>query len=112
MASAPSTISCAPGAVGDTPDAGEQLRLPCAAATAVVTHAGKDDAERQTALRLGDVRLIDHAHLAAAIALDAQEPRREGTERLVQHLPLALVTIAGTSSVTAFRFVGGRALWR
>lgn len=32
------------------------------------------------------VRLVVHQHLAAAIALDAQEPRREGAERLAQRL--------------------------
>ena len=33
---------------------------------------------------LGEVGLVDHAHLAAAVALDAQEPRREGAQRLAQ----------------------------
>ena len=33
-----------------------------------------------------DVRLVDHLHLAAAIALDAQEPGRERGERLVEGL--------------------------
>jgi hypothetical protein len=32
------------------------------------------------------VRLVQHAHLAAPVALDAQKPRRERAERLVQRL--------------------------
>ena len=32
------------------------------------------------------VRLVDHVHLAAAVALDAQGPARERGERLVQGL--------------------------
>ena len=36
--------------------------------------------------RLGHVRLGDHPLLAAAVADDAEEPRREGAQRLVQGL--------------------------
>jgi hypothetical protein len=38
--------------------------------------------ERLAAPHPGQVRLVEHANLAAALALDAQEPRREGPERL------------------------------
>jgi hypothetical protein len=50
--------------------------FPCPATAAVVAHAVDDVADRHGAFR--GVRLVDHLHLAAAIALDAQEPRREG----------------------------------
>jgi hypothetical protein len=40
--------------------------------------ARQDITERHVALPAGDVRLVQHADLAAAVAFDAQEPRREG----------------------------------
>ena len=56
----------------DALDAGEQLRLPCPAAAAVVAHLVEDVADRHVGPR--EVHLVDHLHLAAAVALDAQEP--------------------------------------
>ena len=66
----------------DALGAGEQLRLARQAAAAVMAHAGEESAQRYLASAAGGVRLVQHAHLATAVALDAQEPRREGTERL------------------------------
>ena len=60
--------------------------LPAQPAAAVVAHPGEEIAERQGALTLGAVRLVNHGRLAAAVALDAEEPRREGAERLAQGL--------------------------
>ena len=65
-------------------DAGDQLRLPCPAAAAVMAHPVEDVAERPVVPTL--VRLVDHLHLATAVAFDAQEPRRERVERLQQGL--------------------------
>ena len=63
-------------------DAGKQLRLGCQPAAAVMAHPGQDVAQRPGPP--SGVRLIDHLHLAAAVALDAQEPRRERGERLAR----------------------------
>jgi len=52
-------------------DAGKQLRLPCPA-TVVVRHPRYDIADRHGAAL--HVRLVDHLHLDAAVALDPQEP--------------------------------------
>jgi hypothetical protein len=68
----------------DALDTGQQLRLPCPAATALVAHLREDGADRHVGPR--EVHLADHLHLAAAIALDAQEPRRKRGERLIQRL--------------------------
>jgi hypothetical protein len=65
-------------------DAGKQLRLGCQPAAAVMTHPGQDVAQRPGPP--SGVRLIDHLHLAAAVALDVQEPRGERGERLVAGL--------------------------
>jgi hypothetical protein len=66
----------------DTLDAGEQLHHPRAAAAAVVPHALDDVADQHFAVRQGpgDQPLL----LAAAIAHDPQEPRRERAQRLAQ----------------------------
>jgi len=53
-------------------DAGQQLRLAGEAAASLVVHLGEDLADRHGGPRV--MRLIDHLHLAAAIAFDAQEP--------------------------------------
>jgi hypothetical protein len=53
------------------------------AAAALMTHAGDEDAQRHGAAALAGVRLVHHGRLAAALALDAQEPGREGTQRLL-----------------------------
>jgi hypothetical protein len=58
-------------------------RLPCPPATALVAHLAEDGAERH---RAASCRLVDHLHLAAAVAGDAQEPRRERPHRLPQRL--------------------------
>jgi hypothetical protein len=60
------------------------LRLPCQPTAAVVTHPTQDVEQRAVAPRR--VRLIHHADPAAPVALDAQEPRREGPERLLLRL--------------------------
>jgi hypothetical protein len=49
-----------------------------------MAHSGDDGAERQVAL--GHVDFVDQLGLATALALDAQEPRREGPERPRQGL--------------------------
>ena len=58
--------------------------FPAQPAAAVVAHPGDDVA--QAAVPPPGVRLVDHLHLAAAVALDAQEPRRERGERLAHGL--------------------------
>ena len=68
----------------DALDAGEQLRLSCPAATAVVRHPRDDVADWHGAPL--HMRLVDHLHLPAAVALDPQEPGRERAERLVEGL--------------------------
>jgi hypothetical protein len=56
-------------------DAGQQLRLPRAAAAAVVAHPVEDVAEQHVAVY--QVCFGDQPLLAAAVAHDPQEPRRE-----------------------------------
>jgi hypothetical protein len=54
------------------------------------SHAGEQNTERHLTPSGGGVCLIQHSHLAAAVALDAQEPRRERAERLGQGLGSAM----------------------
>jgi hypothetical protein len=49
------------------------------------------------------VRLVQHAILAAAVALDPQEPRREGAERLLHGLGRRGQRIAAVGSPVALR---------
>jgi hypothetical protein len=70
---------------GHTLDAGEQLSLGREPAAAVVAHPGQNVAEPPIPSGR-DMALVDHAHLAAAVALDAQEPGRERGEWLGQRL--------------------------
>lgn len=63
---------------------GQQLGPAGEPATAVMAHAGEDIEERPVSPRR--VTLVDRAHLAAAVALDPQKPRREGAERVAQGL--------------------------
>ena len=49
------------------------------------------------------VALVDHLHLAAAVALDAQEPRREGAERLCHRLGRRGERIVAVASPVAAR---------
>ena len=72
--------------LGGAFDAGDQFGPPCPAAAAVVAHTGEEIAERHGALTLGAVRLVNHGRLTAAVALDAEEPRREGAQRFGQCL--------------------------
>ena len=68
-----------------TADALDAAHKLCAASTAtavVVPHPGDDVADRQVVPPM--VRLIKHLRPSAALAGHAQEPRREGVERLVQ----------------------------
>jgi hypothetical protein len=53
-------------------DAGQQLGLARDATAAVMPHAGEQSAERHIAPSAGGVCLVQHAHLAAVVALDAQ----------------------------------------
>jgi hypothetical protein len=67
--------SCAPGRRRQ-PRYGRAAQ-PCLAGDAVLAaHAREHGAQRQLAPR--HVRLVDLLHLVAALAFDAQEPRREG----------------------------------
>jgi len=50
----------------------------------LVPGAGEEVAQPQVPLPRSDVRFVQHAHLAAAVALEAQEPRGEGVERLAE----------------------------
>jgi hypothetical protein len=68
----------------DALDPAEQLRLAGEPAAAIVAHTGEDVA--QGPVIPSGVRLVDHLRLAAAVALDAQEPARERAERLVERL--------------------------
>jgi len=70
------------GAAADALDAGKQLRLPCPAAAPVVAHLVDDVADQHGALR--GVHLVHHALLPAPRTRDAQEPRRERIERLIE----------------------------
>ena len=79
----PAAGSDAPAAA-DALDAAEQLHLPRQSAAALVTHLLDDVAERQIGLRR--VHLVHHALLPTPRARDAQEPRREGIERLIERL--------------------------
>ena len=72
------------GAAADALDAGKQLRLPCPAAAPVVAHLVDDVADQHGALR--GVHLVHHALLPAPRTRDAQEPRRERIERLIERL--------------------------
>jgi hypothetical protein len=71
-------------AAGHTP-AAERLRLARESATAVMAHTGDNGAQGPVPPPAG-MGLVDHLDLAAAVALDAQEPRREGGERPVEGL--------------------------
>ena len=44
----------------------------------LVPGAGEEVAEPHIPLPGGGVHLVEHPHLAASLALDAEEPRREG----------------------------------
>ena len=59
-------------AAADTLDAGQQLRLPCPAAAAVVPHSIEDNAKGHVGSRR--VHLVHHLHLAAAVAVNPQDP--------------------------------------
>jgi hypothetical protein len=61
-------------------DAGQQFRLQCPAAASLVPGAGDEIAEWQVPLASGDVGFVQYPRLAAAVTLDAQEPRREGPQ--------------------------------
>ena len=65
---------------------------------AVVPHAVNDVADQHLALR--DVRLGDHPLLAAAITHDAQEPRRERAQRLVERFRAGRQRVVVASSST------------
>ena len=65
-------------------NAGDQFRLSCPAAAAVVAHLRQDGADRQVGL--GRMRLVEQAILPASLTGHAQEPRGERVERLVQGL--------------------------
>ena len=67
-------------------DAGQQFDLCRPAAATIMAHPGDKVAERPIALRCGRVGLGEHPDLAASVALDPEEPRREGAERLAQSL--------------------------
>jgi hypothetical protein len=89
-------------------DAGEQFRLLRPSAAAVVPHSVEDVVDQHVGASL-HVHLVDHPHLAAAIALDPEEPRREGVERLVEGL-LGTVTMERTScsqGIPATDYLGG-----
>jgi hypothetical protein len=64
---------------GDALRAGQQLRLHCPPTAAFVACAGQ---QQHGALSVGRMGLVKEAHAPAATALDAQEPRGEGAERL------------------------------
>jgi hypothetical protein len=68
----------------DALDDGQQFRLLCPAAAAVVPQPVEDGTVQHVVLP--HVRLGARLDLAAALAFDAQEPRREGGERLVEGL--------------------------
>jgi hypothetical protein len=61
---------------GGALNAGEKFHLRGLAAAAVMAHPVDDGAERQ--VTPGHVNFVDQLHLPAALAFDAQEPRREG----------------------------------
>jgi hypothetical protein len=63
-----------------------QARLPGQAAATVLAHAADQDSEWHRAAALARVRLVHQGRPAAAVAGDAQEPRRERPERLLQRL--------------------------
>jgi hypothetical protein len=58
-------------------DAGQQLGLAGNPAAAVMAHPSQASAERHLTPSAGGVCLVQHAYLAAAVAGDVQEPRRE-----------------------------------
>jgi hypothetical protein len=69
---------------GEGPDGAPSWLRALKPAAAVVAHPGQDFA--QLTVPPPGVHLVDHLHLAAAVALDAQEPRGERTERLAHGL--------------------------
>jgi len=73
-------------AAGRTVYRGQQLSPGRSAAAAVMAHVEQQRAQHDAALSVRHVRLIVHHHLAAAVVLDAQEPRREGAEELLEGL--------------------------
>jgi hypothetical protein len=73
-------------AAGDTVDAGQQLHPAGSAAAAVVAGTGEQDADRHIALALRRVHFVHKSVLAAPVAGDLEEPRRKGSQRLVQRL--------------------------
>ena len=75
-----------PRTAGQALDAGQQLGFAGDASAAIVAHTGEQNTERHLTPSAADVCLVQHAHNAAPVVLDAQEPRLEGTERLGQGL--------------------------
>jgi len=62
-------------------------RWRCGPASATLLPGARQQiAQEHPALEVGGMCFVEHAHRPAAVALDAQEPGREGAERLGERL--------------------------